>query len=189
LESGFLIASPQMRDPNFERSVVLLLQHSSSGALGLIINRESPIRLRDVAEQLWPADPRPESAGPDAGALPTAGARPALWGGPVERQTGFVIYRGSDPDAPWSCPAGIAVSTSRERLGELLKSGEEFHLCLGYSGWGPGQLDAEVESGSWAYVEADADLAMACPLAERYDRALARLGVAAGMLWMSPINE
>ena len=165
-----------MRDPNFERSVVLLLQHSEAGALGLIINRESPIRVQDVAEQL-------------SMQMPSAAVRPALWGGPVERQTGFVIYRGSDPDAPWSCPAGIAVSTSRERLDALLRSGAEFHLCLGYAGWGPGQLDAEVESGSWAYVEADAELAVACPLAERYDRALARLGVAAGMLWMSPINE
>lgn len=175
MESGLLVASPQMRDPNFERTVVLLVQHTSQGALGLVINRESGVRLGEVAERL----DMPSSAGGD---------RPVLWGGPVERGSGFVVFRGVAPEG-WSCAAGVAVSPSRERLAALLASGSEFHLCLGFSGWGPGQLDHELETGSWVHTEATPELVFETPLAERYDLALEHLGVSARTLWMTPINE
>lgn len=164
-----------MRDPNFERTVVLLVQHSSQGALGLVINRESPVKMGDIAERLDLVSRVP-------------GSRPVLWGGPVERGAGFVIFKGVAPEG-WACAGGLAVSPSRERLASLLSTAGDFHLCLGYAGWAPGQLDREVEEGSWVHVEASSDLLFDCPLADRYDRALARLGVSARTLWMSPINE
>jgi putative transcriptional regulator len=175
MEPGLLVASPQMRDPNFERSVVLLVQHSSQGALGLVVNRESPVRLGSVIDQL------------DLGTEGMAD-RSVLWGGPVERGAGFVVFRGPAPEG-WTCPGDISVSPSRERLASLVRAGQPFHLCLGYAGWGPLQLDREVQSGSWVHVEADASLLFDAPTAERYERALARLGAPAGALWMNPVNE
>lgn len=173
MESGFLIASPQMRDPNFHRTVVLLVQHSPEGALGLVVNRESRVRLGDVVEHL-------------EGAL--RASRPVLWGGPVEPGAGFVIFRGRAPEG-WQVRPDLSVSASRERLAALVAAGAEFHLCLGYAGWGAGQLDKEFEEGGWIHVDASADLLFECPVSERYDRALARLGLTAESLWMNPVNE
>ncbi len=175
MEPGLLVASPQMRDPNFTGTVVLLVQHSSQGALGLVINREAPVKIRDVATHL-------EMPGRDKALL-----APALWGGPVERSSGFVLYKGVCREG-WTV-TGIGVSPSRERLAALIAAGSDFALCLGYAGWGPGQLDREVEEGSWVYVDAGAELVLECPVLDRYDRALAQLGVSAKTLWMTPVNE
>lgn len=164
-----------MHDPNFERTVVLLVQHSSQGALGLVINRESPVRLGTVAGQLEIESPERSN-------------RMVLWGGPVEKGAGFVIFRGAAPEG-WTCSGGLSVSPSKERLASLLAGRGDFCLCLGYSGWGPGQLDQEVEVGSWVHVDADPDVLFACDVSDRYDRALALLGVSAETLWMNPINE
>ncbi|MBM4389520.1 MAG: YqgE/AlgH family protein [Deltaproteobacteria bacterium] len=175
MEPGLLVASPQMRDPNFGGAVVLLVQHSSQGALGLVVNREAPVKIGDVASHL----DLPGKSGPLLS--------PALWGGPVERGSGFVLYRGVCREG-WTV-SGIGISPSRERLAALIAASSEFALCLGYAGWGPGQLDRELEEGSWVYVEATPDLLFECPLGDRYDRALQRLGVSAQTLWMTPVNE
>ncbi len=175
MDPGLLVASPQMRDPNFERAVVLLVQHTAQGALGLVINRAAHVRIGEVVQHL----DLPGTAEPLQ--------RPALWGGPVERGAGFVVYKGLAPEG-WKA-GNMAVSPSRERLAALVGAGAEFQLCLGYAGWGPGQLDKEVAQGSWVLVEARADLVFEAPLADRYDRALALLGVPAELLWMTPISE
>jgi putative transcriptional regulator len=175
VESGFLIASPQLRDPNFQRTLVLLIQHNQQGALGLIINREAPMRLGDVVEQL-------ESV------HPARANRPVLWGGPVDRGVGFVIFRGRAEEG-WGVGGGISVSTSSQRLQALVSDRGEFHLCLGYAGWGPGQLDREYEEGSWLHTECIPDLLFDCAVNDRYDRALAGIGLSAETLWMNPVNE
>lgn len=175
MEPGLLVASPQMRDPNFERAVVLLVQHTAQGALGLVINRAARVRVGEVVQHL----DMPGTAEPLQ--------RPALWGGPVERGAGFVLFQGLAPEG-WKA-GGVAVSPSRERLAALVGAGAEFHLCLGYAGWGPGQLDRELSEGSWVFVEAVSELIFETPLAERYDRALALLGVPPELLWMTPVSE
>lgn len=174
MDPGFLIASPQLRDPNFTRTVVLLAHHSTEGALGLVINREHTVRLGDVVL---------------GGKLPAGwGKRPVMRGGPVEPGAGFVIFKGRAAEG-WELPGGLVVSASKERLEALLAAGQEFQLCLGYAGWGPGQLDHEFETGSWVYTDASPDLIFDCPIAGRYDRALSRLGVTAASLWMNPVDE
>ncbi|MFZ5482536.1 MAG: YqgE/AlgH family protein [Myxococcota bacterium] len=175
MEPGILISSPQMRDENFRRTVVLLVQHNAEGALGLVVNRETQVRLGDVVEFL-------------ASAAPVRANRPVLWGGPVERGAGFVVFRGRSPEG-WQVRNDVAVSASRERLAALVAANADFLLCLGYAGWGPGQLDREFEEGSWLHVDASVDLLFECSSADRYDRALARLGLTAEALWMNPINE
>ncbi len=174
---GILIASPQMKDPNFEETVVLLCQHDGDGALGVIVNRPTPFTIDDVIEQL------------DVEALKTQ-EHQVLWGGPVERGAGFVIFRGQVPeDSGWNLPGGVAVSPSREQLEKLIRSDSRYHLCLGYAGWGPGQLEDEITTGSWLYTDVDLGLVLTGDVEERYESALNALGLQRSMVWMKPVDE
>lgn len=173
---GLLIASPVMRDPNFARAVVLICQHDEEGAIGLIINRVGPVMLDDVIDRL------------ELDAPGTVGG-PTWWGGPVGQETGFVIWRGTaNPAEGWNVGGEVAVSPSAEQLGDLVADGIRFHLCLGYAGWGPGQLDMEIRTGSWVYTDVEASLVFETPLEERYGAALAQLGLTAATLSMKPID-
>jgi putative transcriptional regulator len=177
VNAGLLIASPQMRDPNFAGTVVLLCHHNSDGALGVVINRQTNLTLREILEQL------------DVEAGPGADVQ-VLWGGPVEQGAGFVVFPGAvEDDTGWNLPGPLAVSPSRRQLEDVLGDGGPFFLCLGYAGWGPGQLDSEIETGSWLYIEIDTNLVLDAPIPQRYDRALEKLGLTADQIWMVPVNE
>lgn len=174
---GILIASPQLADPNFEGSVVLICQHDADGALGVIVNRPTPFTLEDVIAQLDVSDV-------------TRLDNQVLWGGPVERGAGFVIFQGEVPDdSGWNLPGGVAVSPSRVQLERLIRSEALYHLCLGYAGWGPGQLEQEITTGSWLYTDVDAALVLTGEVDDRYEHALAALGLVRNQVWMQPIDE
>lgn len=166
-----------MRDPYFERTVVLLCQHTDEGALGLVINKDGPVPVGAVLKSLS-LEP-----GADADA-------PTWWGGPVGRSTGFVVWRGQvAPDEGWTLAGEIAVSPSVERLGRLVEERARFNLCLGYAGWSPEQLEDEIARGSWLYADPDAAVVFDTPPPLRYDRALGLLGLKPDRVWMQPINE
>jgi putative transcriptional regulator len=166
-----------MHDRFFERAVVLLCQHDENGTLGLVINRDGNVTLGEVVERL------------DLG-LPQNADTPTWWGGPVGAGTGFVIWKGAvDPDEGWNLGKQVAVSPSAQWLGQLVAGRRPFHLCLGYAGWGPGQLDTEIESGSWLVADIDPGVIFETSLAERYTRALALLGLTPETVWMKPIDE
>ena len=74
-------------------------------------------------------------------------------------------------------------------LQTILRGESPYHLCLGYAGWGPGQLESEITLGSWLYSDIDADLVLEKPVAERYERALKQLGVRPEHIWMVPVDE
>lgn len=176
MEHGFLIASPQMEDPNFAGSVVLICQHDDTGAFGLIINRDGPVSIGAVAERMDLGSP----VDPDC---------VTWWGGPVGPGTGFVIWRGNtDQEEGWNLAGDVAISPSAARLRQLVSQQTPFFLCLGYAGWGAGQLDAEIETGSWLYTEVDPGILFEVPLEDRYERALATLGLTAEMVWMKPLD-
>jgi putative transcriptional regulator len=137
-------------DPNFARSVVLMLEHSSEGALGLVLNNPLPTKLGDVAQGLqlqWLGD---------------ADARVRL-GGPVEPIRGWILHDQAtwDPSADEVMP-GVYVTTSlepvttagRNRIGHR---GSNYQLLLGYAGWAPTQLESEIAAGSWVAVPFDLD--------------------------------
>ncbi len=175
---GLLIASPQLRDPNFQRTVVLMVHHDPEGALGLVINRDGPVRVGDVLRHM-------ELPVPEEGA-----DTPAWWGGPVQPSTGFIVFPGEvDEEEGWNLGRGVAVTQSATILGRRLEAGLPFHLVLGYAGWGPGQLDAEIEAGSWLFADVDPAIVFDLPMAERYERALALLGLTATTAWMQPVDE
>lgn len=166
-----------MRDPHFERTVVLLCSYGSEGALGLVINRDGPVPLAEVLRGL-------ELPGEDYEETPT------WWGGPVGRSTGFVVWRGqADPEEGWTVGREVAVSPSVERLTHLVESKEPFSLCLGYAGWSAAQLDEEIARGSWLVADVDARIVFDAPLEDRYTAALALLGLRPETVWMQPIDE
>lgn len=166
-----------MRDPNFQRTVVLLCQHNEEGALGVVINRAGSVAVEEVLEGMSLARGR-------------FSATPTWWGGPVGRDTGFVIWRGAvSGEEGWTLAGEIAVSPSVDRLTALVEQGEAFHLCLGYAGWSATQLDQEIARGSWLYSDPDPSVVFDVPLDARYDLALALLGLKADAVWMQPIDE
>lgn len=166
-----------MKDPNFKQTVVLICQHDEGGAIGVIINRDTEIELRDLLEQM-----EFDNA--------TLAQGKVLEGGPVERGAGFVLFRGTvADDVGWNLPHEVAVSPSRETLEQvLIDPRSDYRICLGYAGWAPGQLEREIETGSWLYTDIDSALVFQIPVGERYDRALASLGLTSSQVWMTPID-
>lgn len=178
MQPTMLIASPQTRDPFFERTVVLVWHHDPDGAIGVVVNRHLKHKLDDVLDV-------------DSSAhLERHQDVPVAWGGPVESASGTVVTKGPITDEEgWVLPNGLGITRSQEALLRLLEAGEPMMLCLGYAGWGPGQLDREIELGGWLWTDCDASIVFETPPDERYDKALASLGLTARMVWMSPINE
>ncbi len=183
LRSGYLIASPQMADRHFTRAVVLLCEHSDQGAMGLVINRATELPLEKVLNDLEVEHPRPVDGS-------------VLWGGPVQPGTGFLIYGApsGEPDQErgvLKVSSSLRITGSRERLDEYAKGIRTgpFYLCLGYSGWGPGQLEKEIAEGSWIVSDIDEDVLLRCRLEDRWERAISILGIDVAMIWMTPVNE
>jgi len=147
LAPGFLIAVPQLTDPNFKQSVILLLQQSDDGALGLVINRESPILLRDLCkdhEISYAGDP----------------AKRVRVGGPVQPEQGLVLYDGGldDPEGR-AVLDGLQVSASTKTLQHLCEDAKiRFHCFSGYAGWAPGQLEGEMAQNAWFTAPMDVKL-------------------------------
>lgn len=136
LAPGILIAVPQMDDPNFARSVVLLVEHSESGAMGITFNRPSDVQLEDI--------------GKEHGMQVHAGAGYAFIGGPVQRERGFLVHRRPDLGDSVELEDHVFLSVSTDALRTLLAGEPDgYRLCLGYAGWGPGQLEREMVAGGW----------------------------------------
>jgi putative transcriptional regulator len=156
LAPGLLLAAPRLGDPNFVRTVVLLGRHEDDGALGWVLNGQA---LSPVGELLNEAEMVPAGS-----VLPTVPgfARVARVGGPVSSQSGWLVYRRA---ASWSGANEIEVGdlgvSGDAAAFDALLAGQgpaDFRLLLGYAGWGPGQLDAEVQAGAWLPAPVDAEL-------------------------------
>lgn len=149
LTGTLLISTPAMGDPRFAHSVIYLCAHGSEGAFGLVLNR--PLKRLRLAEVLGQLSIPVDRMNP---------ATPVLAGGPVETQRGFVLHSGDgDANAPVSgggpkgqaLPGGLVLSASTEVLRALAagRGPRQWLLLLGYSGWGPGQLEAEIGQNAW----------------------------------------
>ena len=175
LAGKFLIAMPNLIDPNFWQSVVLLGVHSDSeGAFGLIVNRPLEIDMRDILSEL----------GQDVGGheLPEV-----LAGGPVQPSQGFVVFQRGvhEPgDDDIAVSESIAVSGNTETLASLALDATPNRYCLmlGYSGWYPGQLETEIEQNSWLVAPLDSDILFEVPAPERWAAALRSIGIEPGTL-------
>src|SRR5688572_8675998 len=143
---GLLLAMPQLIDPNFAPSVVLMIEHTDDGSFGLVINRPSSMSVVTLLKALevdWRG----------------AGGAVVWGGGPVMPATGWVLHAPlSGPEAPIEQPGtitiapGIALSTSPDMLKHIARRPPpRLRFLLGYSGWGPGQLTSEMARGSWLH--------------------------------------
>ena len=164
---GFLIAMPNLRDPNFAETVVLMLEHNSDGAVGLVVNRPFPGDPNVVCSGLgieWPVD----------------GLGDIRLGGPVRTQAGCIVHPAGVAFADTQAVTnGLSVSTSREALESLSQRSDcPFRLMLGYAGWGSGQLELEMTQGTWLLAPVTESVVFDTPAHEMYDRALASLGIA-----------
>lgn len=169
LASQLLIALPALADPNFARSVALICQHDSDGAMGVLVNRPAEYTLGQVLSQM--------GIGSDDQALC---ARPVLHGGPVHQERGFVIHDGQRAwDSSLRVGEGLYLTTSRDVL-EAMAAGEgpaNAIVALGCAGWGAGQLEHELGENTWLTVPADAEVLFELPLDSRWQTAAHRIGV------------
>lgn len=170
LTGQLLIAMPGMGDPRFTHAVVFLCAHSDEGAMGLIVNKPVPeIRLEDLLSQL---DIEANDDSRDLG---------LHFGGPVEGGRGFVLHSGDTPDYPATLQVddGFAMTATRDILVDMA-NGEgpsQAITALGYSGWGPGQLESELRENAWLTVAADRAIVFDPDDDGKWLRALKALGI------------
>ncbi|AJE48989.1 YqgE/AlgH family protein [Celeribacter indicus] len=175
LAGKLLIAMPGIGDARFETAVVFLCAHSEEGAMGLMINKiSSEIAVGDVLEQL------------DIEPTPMMRPLPVHFGGPVEMGRGFVLHSADYNTDHASLDVGerFAMTASREILRDMAEGlgPAERLLCLGYAGWGPGQLEAEIAENGWLICEADPKIVFATPDLGKWEAALSSLGVSPALL-------
>ena len=177
LDGQFLIAMPGMQDSRFARTVVYVCAHSADGAMGIMINQPAPqITFRDLLIQLNIIPEGPEIRLPDA-----AGAMRVHRGGPVETGRGFVLHSADYFIENSTLPIDEHVCLTATL--EILKAiavgtgPQRAMLALGYAGWAPGQLEAEIQANGWLSCQATPQLIFDPDLEQKYDRALAVLGI------------
>jgi putative transcriptional regulator len=167
LAPSLLISMPQLTDPNFNRTVVLLCRHSEEGAFGLIVNRPMLTSGRVVVT----LDPPVMTA-----------HELQLWvGGPVEPQRSWMLVSGpiaGGEDVSLPITDGLYLSTSPELLRRLLEPDPppRSRLVIGSAGWGPGQLEAELQESAWLLSDVDCEFVFTTPADRMWEAAIRRLG-------------
>ena len=176
LTGQLLIAMPAMRDPRFARAVIYICVHNAEGAIGLVVNRlVGSVEFGDLIEQLDMT----------LGEFEIVTNPPVHFGGPVDTERGFVLHSADyqseetlDIDEDFGLTATVDIVRTI-----ATGSGPSNHLlALGYAGWGPGQLDGEIQENAWLNVDADNELVFDTDLDSKWDRALAKLGVDSALL-------
>ena len=166
LAPSLLLSMPQLTDPNFNRTVVLLCKHSDEGAFGLVVNRPLVTTGRVVVNLDPPVSPEQDLQ---------------VWvGGPVEPQRSWILV-GDEPEGEGGgvrIADSLYLSTSPDLLRRLLEPSPppRARLMVGYSGWGPGQLEAELHASAWLISDVDRDLIFNTPAERMWEAAIRRLG-------------
>lgn len=174
LAPALLLSMPQLVDPNFARTVVLLCEHAPEGAFGLIVNRPSDIPAA-TAVTLEPGIANPNDL-------------PLLLGGPVEPERGWILTA-SAPEGveARSLGAGLYLSASPVLLRQVLSARtmpRRTQVLAGYAGWGAGQLDEELAQSAWLIMPVELDLIFEIPAAAAWEAAIRRLGADPSLLQM-----
>lgn len=180
LDGQFLIAMPGMGDSNFARALIYICAHSQAGAMGFIINRPQQITFTEIVLHLKLMDSN------DAIMLPNATRDfPIQCGGPVESGRGFVLHS-DDYSSESSIPVSDDISmTATLDIVRAISNGrgpDRATMLLGYAGWGPGQLETEIAGNGWLNCPAMEEMIFDRSLDNKYERALALMGVDPVML-------
>lgn len=192
LENQFLIAMPSLGNDYFNKTVTYICEHNDEGAMGLIINMPVNITLQDLLKQIEENDK--EQANEDKATLEpekTSSAESNIFldnsleqlvlsGGPISQNRGFVLHR---TQSGWKSSLALSddimITTSKDILLSLgtKKAPEQFMVTLGYAGWGPGQLETELQENSWLTIDADSDILFNTPIEQRWQKATEKLGI------------
>ena len=146
-----LVASPDLRDPNFAGTVVLLIHHDGQGTLGLIVNRKTKTPLSKAMTSIAPNE---------KSSIPSAD--PVFSGGPVAQSGGMALLRSTTkPEEAARVFGDVFLVSTRKLVEKSVAEGKtpaEFRVYLGSCGWAPGQLDMEIKMGAWHVLQANAAL-------------------------------
>jgi len=162
---ALLLAMPQMLDPNFARSVVLLCDYGPEGAFGLVLNRPTEM----TASQMVHLDPP----------LARSNGMPLYFGGPVQPERGWILLPEPPEDAAHrALHDGVYLSASPDVLRRVLEATPEprARVLAGYAGWGPGQLDDELAQSAWLIADIHMDIVFDVEPALMWETAIRRLG-------------
>jgi putative transcriptional regulator len=163
MRGRLVVAAPSLLDPNFEHTVVYLIDHSDEGALGIVLNRPSDVEVADALPRWEPLASRP---------------RLMYVGGPVQPEAivGLGRPRGGPVEAVEAVSEGVAVVDLRADPLALIGDLDGFRLFVGYAGWGHGQLEAEIAEGGWFVVDARAEDVFSSDTDDLWARVLSRQG-------------
>lgn len=177
-----LVAMPSLgQDRFFKKSVVYICAHGDAGAMGIILNQQMPdVHFAELLAQLNITTPEPYSDRVGSYAAPVV-----HFGGPVETARGFVLH--SDDfmrHDTLRLEGNLCLTATVEILHALSerRGPQKSLFALGYAGWDPGQLEAEVQDNAWLVMDADEDLLFGLDLDHKWERALARLGITPALL-------
>ena len=169
-QGKLLLATPRIQDLRFEKAVILICSHNSDGAMGIIVNKPTiDLKFKDILGQLN-INPKPASSD-----------YRIYFGGPVEYGRGFVIhspdYKVSDESI--KIKENCCLTANIDILRDIAegRGPKDSMLALGYSGWGPGQLESEVFADSWLLCESDNDLVFSLRPETKWKGALKKIGV------------
>lgn len=174
LTGQFLIAMPHMPDERFARAVIFVCEHGPEGAMGLVVNKAIPsVTFPELLGQL----------GVSASA-PVDGVR-VHFGGPVETGRGFVLHSPEfERDGTVTVNDDVRLTATIDILRAIAdgQGPREMIMALGYAGWGPGQLDTEIQANGWLNVAAASEILFDEDLDAKWERAIESLGVSPAML-------
>jgi putative transcriptional regulator len=177
LDGQLLLAMPSLIDPRFNRAVIYMCAHSAEGAMGIVVNQRAPhITFSNLLEQL---DIMPDT--PEGAITIPLDRLPVHAGGPVETGRGFVLHTSDYCAADSTLPIDDAVSlTATIDILRAIAAGAgpaRALLALGYAGWAPGQLENEIQLNGWLTCPSDPDIVFDLEVEQKYERAMAKLGV------------
>ena len=174
-----LVAMPSMLDSNFARTVLLLAEHNSEGAVAFVLNRPSTVPLKSMLSEIDREIPP---------------AIPAWYGGPIDTGTAIILHSRKPADGDTEIGTDIYLSTSGKVLDSLIGESEvairerangqlvhdilnPYRFLVGYAGWGPGQLDDEIRAGSWLLHPVDHDLLFNTPWSDMWTKIATKMGI------------
>lgn len=175
LSCSLLIAMPQLLDPNFRRSVVLIVDHDEKGTFGLVLNRPADLSVLSLCGSLeveWSGDP----------------SASICWGGPVQPNTGWVLFNESlaldeDDEEVTPIAQGLFFAGSLDVLRTIAQSPPtDVLFFLGYAGWGPGQLEAEMSEGAWLVAPLSSEIVFDVSPEDMWEYVVRGLGIDPGTL-------
>ena len=176
LRGQFLLAMPGMGDPRFERAVIYMMAHDHEGAMGFVVNHPADgVTLGDIASNL------PET-------VRTTGLvnLPVFVGGPVQSDHGFVLhsldYPPQQPADTEALPVGVTQSLEILIDAAQARGPEHMRLLLGYAGWGPGQLEGEIQENAWLTCPANVEQVFSGRPEKIYESCIAGLGIDLALL-------